>query len=234
MRTWERLWKTKRFFEEELCKGREFKAPVPATGANAQYGPHITDFTMAEPRVFLAWQPARPNEPGKVDPKDPISVAPSITIMPNAAVARYAPEHRFDRYQNVHRPQDLGQSLSLQILFTIYEPGVRLPGFADGFDAGQPDMSLLKDGTEPGLQTLVNWMDDGMELLLREKTVPHTDLILEDDNFLYSLYTDQTFIQDRRPLYQGFLFVEFKCHADTGSDHGKRSRIDRLLDEGEF
>ena len=54
----------------------------------------------------------------------------------------------------------MGQSLALQILFTIYEPGVRFPGFADGMDTGNPDMSLLKDGTEAGLQTLVNWMDD--------------------------------------------------------------------------
>lgn len=233
MRTWERLRKTKAFFERELCAGREFKAPVPATGQNAMYGPSVTDFTTAEPRVFLAWQPARPNEPGQLDAHDPISIAPSITIMPCAAYARYVQEHRFDRYQKISRPQDMGQSLALQILFTIYEPGVRLPGFADSMDAGRADMSLFKDGTEPGLETLVNWMDDAMELILREKTVPGTDLILEDDNFMYSLYTDQTYIQDRRPLYQGFLNVEFKCYANTGNDNGRPSRATRLLD-GEF
>lgn len=230
MRTWERLRKVKAFFEAELCAGREFKIPAPATGQNARYGPSITDFTMGEPKVFLAWQPARPEEPGKVEPSDPISVAPSITVMPTAAYVRYVQEHRLDRYQKVHRTQDMGQSLALQILFTIYDPGVRLPGFADSMDAGTPDMSLLLDGTEPGLETLVNWMDDAMELLLRERTVPGTDLTLEDDNFMYSLYTDQSYIVDRRPLYQGFLNVEFKCYANIGNDKGRPSRAARLLD----
>ena len=232
MRTWERLRKLREFLHTEICAGREFKCPVPQTGRNAQYGPNITDFTMAEPRVFLAWQPAKANEPGRVDAGDPWSVAPSITIMPTASVVRYQGEHRFDRYQKIHRPQEMGQSFSVQMLFTIYEPGVRLPGFADGFEAGHPDMGLLMDGTEPGLETLVNWMDDAMELLLREHTIPGTDLTLEDENFVYSLYSDQNYIVDRRPLYQGFLNAEFKGHADYGSDRGLRSRVDRALDEG--
>lgn len=233
MRTWERLRKMKAFFEEELCAGREYKCPVPATGANALYGPSVNDYTMAEPRVFLAWQPARPNEPGRPQGGDPWSVTPSITIMPTASYVRYVEEHRFDRYNHIHRTQDMGQSFSVQILFSIYEPGVRLPGFAESVDAGAPDMSLFKDGTEPGLETLVNWMDDAIELLLRERTVPHTDLTLEDDNFMYALYTDQAYIQDRRPLYQGFLNVEFKGFANPGNDHGRQTRAQRLL-EGEY
>lgn len=220
----------KTFFEEELCAGREFKSPKPLTGQNGVYGPDVTDFTMAEPRCFLAWQPARPNEPGMLDSRDPFSIAPSITIMPTSSYVRYNPEKRFDRYSHISRPQDMGQSLSLQILFTIYEPGVRYPGFAESMESGRADMSLIKDGTEPGLQTLVEWMDDAAELLLRERTVPQTDLILEDDNFLYSLYSDQAYIQDRRPLYQGFLNVEFKCYANNGNDQGKASRAARLLD----
>lgn len=230
MRTWERLRKTKEFFEAQLCAGREFKCPVPMTGQKAQYGPHILDFTMAEPRVFIGWQPGRPDEPGRENPKDPLSIAPSITIMPTAAYVRYTQEHRFDRYQKIHRSQDMGQSLAMQILFTIYEPGVRLPGFAESIQSGWPDMGLFKDGTEPGVQTLVEWMDDAMELILRERTVPETDLILEDDNFMYSLYSDQQYIQDRRPLYQGFLNVEFKCYADLGNDDGKPTWAARLLD----
>ncbi|MBQ8088465.1 MAG: hypothetical protein IJ234_08605 [Clostridia bacterium] len=150
--------------------------------------------------------------------------------MPTTAYVRYTQEHRFDRYNKILRSQDMGQSLAMQILFTIYEPGIRLPGFAESIESGAPDMSLFKDGTEPGVQTLVEWMDDAMELILRERTVPGTDLILEDDNFLYSLYSDQQYIQDRRPLYQGFLNVEFKCYANYGSDKGRASRSDRLLD----
>ena len=230
MRSWERLRKMQTFFQKELCAGREFKSPKPHTGSQTRYGPDITDFTMAEPRVFIAWQPARPNEPGKLDANDPYSVCPAITIMPNPSYARYVQEHRFDRYQNIHRSQEMGQSLTVQILFSIYEPGVRLPGFADGMDAKSPDMSLLKDGTEEGLKTLLNWMDDGIELLLRERTIPGTDLTLEDDNFMYALFTDQAYVVDRRPLYHGFLNVEFKGYANKGNDHGKPTRADRLLD----
>lgn len=228
MRTFERLRKMKAWFEKELCEGRELKAPVPTQGTS--YAPSITDFTTTEPRVFLAWQPMRPNEPGRVDATDPYSVCPAITIMPVSSSVRYVQEKRFDRYQKVHRPQEMGQSLTVQILFSVYEPGIRLPGFADSLDAKQPDMSLFKDGTEPGLQTLVDWMDDCMELLLRERTVPHTDLVLEDDTMSYSLFTDQAYVVDRRPLYYGFVIAEFKGYADTGNDHGKAARVARLLD----
>ena len=150
--------------------------------------------------------------------------------MPVSGHVRYVQEHRFDRYQKIHRPQEMGQSLNVQILFSIYEPGERLPGFADSMETPKPDMTLLKDGTEPGLCTLVNWMDDAIELLLRERTIPGTDLTLEDDNMMYSLFTDQAYIVDRRPIYYGFLNVELKGYATKGSDHGQPTRADRLLD----
>ena len=228
MRTNERLRKMKAWFEKELCEGRELKAPVPSKGTT--YAPRITDFTRTEPRVFIGYQPMKPDEPGRADRADPYSVCPAITIMPISSYGRYVQEKRFDRYQKVHRPQEMGQSLMVQILFSVYEPGVRMPGFAESMDAGQGDMSLLKDGTESGLQTLFDWMDDCMELLLRERTVPGTDLVLEDDSLTYSLYTDQAYVVDRRPLYYGFVNAEFKCYADTGNDHGRPSRAARLLD----
>lgn len=230
MRSWERLRKMKAFLETEICKGRTYKCPVQNTGANAKYGPDITDFTRAEPRVFIGFQPMRPNEPGKADARDPYSVCPSITIMPSQDYARYVQEHRFDRYQNIHRTQDMGQGVSVQLLFCIYEPGIRYPGFAESMETGNPEMSLIHDGTEEGLKTLLNWMDDGIELFLRERTVPGTDLILEDDNFTYSLFTDQAYVVDRRPLYYGFLNVPFKGYASRGSDKGYRTRTDKLLD----
>ena len=229
MRTWERLRKMKDWLDAELCEGREYKCPVPTQAPS--YAPSITDFTRTRPSVFLAWQPMRPNEPGRVDSSDPYSVCPAITIMPVSGHARYVQEKRFDRYQKVHRPQEMGQSLNVQILFSIYEPGERLPGFADSMETPKPDMYLLKDGTEPGLCTLVNWMDDAMELLLRERRVPGTDLVLEDDTMTYSLFTDQAYVVDRRPLYYGFVNAEFMGYASPGNDHGFRTRVDRLLDD---
>lgn len=228
MRTWERLRKAREFFYNELCVGREFKAPV--FKGNNRHAPDITDFTMAEPRVFIGFQPTKPNMPGDILSTDPYSVCPALTIMPNPGYARYVQEHRFDRYQNIHRSQDMGQSAYWCILFAIYEPGVRLPGFADSMESGKGDMSKLKDGTDAGMMTLLNWMDDGIELILRERTIPGTDLALEDDNFMYSLYTDQSFVVDRRPYYYGFLNVEFKGYASPGNDHGKPTRAARLLD----
>lgn len=231
MRTYERLHKMKDWFKSELCAGRMLKAPVPTNGPT--YGPDITNFTRTEPRVFIAYQPMRPNEPGRVDTGDPYSVCPAITIMPVPSPVRYVPEKRFDRYQKVHRPQQMGKSLTVQILFSVYEPGTRLPGFAEALEANRQDaMTLFEDGTEAGIQSLFDWMDDCEELLLRERKVPGTDLVLEDDNLTYSMNTDQSYVVDRRPLYYGFINAEFKGYADAGNDHGKASRTARLLEEG--
>lgn len=230
MRSWERLKKAQAYFQKELCEGREFKSPKPSGGTT--HAPLITDFTMAQPRVFLGWQPMRPDEPGKVDPSDPFSVCPAITVMPNAAYVQYVAEKRFDRYQGVHRSQEMGQSPSFMLLFSIYEPGIRLPGFVEALKNSEKNaMQYLLDGTEAGLQTLLEWMDDAIELLLREKTIPGTDLILDDyENFRNSLFTDQSYIVDRRPLFYGLLNVPFKGYASPGSDNGKKTRIAALLD----
>lgn len=229
MRTWERLRKTRDWVYEEICKGREYK--VPKNNPQDGYGPLIYDFTRGEPQVFLAWQPMRPDNPGAILSQDPYNVAPSITIMPTQGYIRYMEEKRFDRYSNIQRPQDMGQTVGMQFLFMIYEPGIRMPGLEESLKSDKPDMSLLKDGTEAGLQQLVDWMDDLIELVLRERNVPETDLILEDDSSIYSLYTDQNYVTDRRPYYYGFVSITWRGYANTGSDHGKKSRAARLLDD---
>lgn len=227
MRTWQRLRNTREWVYEEICRGREYKMPVnnPQDG----YGPAICDFTRGEPKVFLAWQPMKPDNPPSVS--DLYNIAPSILIMPTFGNIRYTEEKRFDAYRKISRPQDMGQSVGMQFLFTIYEPGIRMPGFDESMESGKPDMYLLKDGTEAGLMTLVDWMDDFIELVLRERSVPHTDLIIDDDTSVYSLYTDQNYVVDRRPYYYGFVNVTWKGYANDGSDHGRKSRTDRLLDD---
>ena len=228
MRTWERLRKTRDWVFREICEGKEFK--VPKNNATDGYGPDICDFTMGEPQAFIAWQPMRPNDPGQLISNDPYNVAPAITIMPTQGFIHYLEEKRFDRYNKIIRPQDMGQSLGMQFLFTIYDPGVRLPGLEESLKSKHPDMSLLKDGTESGLMTLVNWMDDLMELVLRERNVPETDLVLDDENSVFSLYMDQNYIVDRRPYYFGFVNVNWRCYANYGSDKGYRTKTDKLLD----
>ena len=218
MRFTERLTGLKNWVTKELCEGRQMKAP--ATNMN------IGEIVRQEPRCYLAWAPARIDQTGKLQ-EDPVSVVPGILVMPNQAHAKYMEEQRFDRYNNVHRPSQMGQHLSVSILFSVYEPGVRLPGFIDSVgEHGQGlDLSLIEEGTEQGLFTLMNWMDDCMEKLLAQKTIPKTDLWVEETTMTYSLYTDQSYVVDRRPIYYGFVNVSFGCYADEGPNPG----IDQYL-----
>ena len=68
------------------------------------------------------------------------------------------------------------------------------------------------------------------ELVLRERSVPNTDLILEDDTAVYSLYTDQNYVKDMRPYYYGFVNITWRCYANYGSDKGYMTKADRLLE----
>ena len=139
--------------------------------------------------------------------------------MPNAAHAKNIEEKRFDRYAGVHRPPQLAQTLSVSILFSVYEPGIRLPGFIDSADTDQGlDMSLFEEGTQEGLMTLVDWMDDCVQKLLGQRFIPKTDLFLNEASLVYSLYTDQSFVVDKRPIYYGFINADFNCYADEGTN----------------
>ena len=209
MRFSERLTGLKNWTYKELCKGRMMKAPAE----NMDIG----TINRQEPPVYLAWAPARVDKAGNLK-EIPLSTVPGILIMPNQTYAKYMEEKRFDRYNNVHRPQEMGQHLAVSILFSVYEPGIRLPGFVDSVDekgAGL-DTSLILEGTEQGLFTLMNWMDDCMEKLLGQKMIPKTDLFVQEDTVTYSLYTDQSYVVDRRPIYYGFVNVVFGCHVNEG------------------
>ena len=209
MRFTERLTRLKDWATDELCRGRVMKAPGPNM--------NIAEIVRQEPQCYLAWAPARIDKTGKVR-EDAVSVVPGIIIMPNQAHAKYMEEQRFDRYNNVHRPSEMGQHLSVSILFSVYEPGIRLPGFIDSADehGNGLDMTLIEEGTEQGLFTLVDWMDDCIGKLLAQKTIRGTDLWVEETTMTYSLYTDQNYVVDRRPVYYGFVKVSFGCYADEG------------------
>lgn len=209
MRFSERLTGLKNWTYKELCKGRMMKAPAE----NMDIG----TINRQEPPVYLAWAPARMDKAGNLK-EIPLSTVPGILIMPNQTYAKYMEEKRFDRYNNVHRPQEMGQHLAVSILFSVYEPGVRLPGFVDsvGEKGVGLDTSLILEGTEQGLFTLMNWMDDCMEKLLGQKMIPKTDLFVQEDTVTYSLYTDQSYVVDRRPIYYGFVNVVFGCHVNEG------------------
>lgn len=211
MRTVERLLGLKRWAVKNLCTGREMKAPAPNN--------NIGEIVRQEPRCYLGFAPARADSTGRLQ-EDPASVCPGIIIMPNNSYAKYMEEKRFDRYNNVHRPSMMGSHLSVSILFSVYEPGIRLPGFIDSVgESGQGlDMSLMIEGTEEGLFTLLDWMDDCKEGLLRDKMIPGTDLSVEEETMTSGLYTDQSYVVDRRPIYYGFVNVSFNGYADQGAN----------------
>ena len=179
MRTSERLRKLKAWFIRELCEGRMLKAPAPDFD--------VMKIERKEPECFLAWTPTRPDQYGRIF-EEPMQACPSIILMPKTAHVKYTEEKRFDRYNNIHRAQELGQTLSIDALFSVYEPGIRMPGFIDSADERRSlDMTLLREGTEEGLFTLMNWMDDCMEKLLGQKCIPGTDLFVNESSMVYSL-----------------------------------------------
>ena len=213
MRISERLSCLKDWTYESVCKGRSMKAPASDRD--------FTQISYQEPAVYLGWAPAR------VEKSDEIaSVVPSIIIMPAQAHAKYMKEKRFDRYNGVHRPQELGANLTVNVLFSVFEPGIRLPGFKSSVGKGGQgaDMSKLLDGTEEGLRTLLDWMDDFTSLLLGQRMIPKSDLFVDEESVTYSLYTDQSYVTDRRPIYYGFVNATFDCYAE---EHG--SSIEKFL-----
>lgn len=207
MRFAERLTKLKKWTIEELCEGREMKAPAP--------GMDISGIVWRKPECWLAWAPASVDKSG-MPTEIPENVAPSILVMPNQGFGKYVEEKRFDQYKNIHRAKQMGQHLPITFLFTVYEPGIRLPGFAQS--AGEKgrgiDTTLIMEGTEEGLLTLYNWMDDCMSKLLGQKIIRETDLAVDEETVTHSLYTDSKYVVDRRPLFYGFVNVDFNCYAN--------------------
>lgn len=212
MRTRKRLKGLQEWMYENLCKGRKMKSP----SLDMDY----REIIRKEPGVYLAWYPTRKDN-ASIYHQEASNVCPGILIMPAASKARDMEEKRFDRYNNVRRPQSLGQTLSVSILFSVYEPGTRLPGFIDD----PKDQSKLLDGTEEGLFTLTDWMDECMEKLMGLHFIPGTDLALDEASVVYSLYTDQSFVVDKRPIFYGFINAVFGCY----SGEGQNSAVDQFL-----
>lgn len=215
MRTEERLRKLCNWTYETVCKGRQMKTPAPNMD--------IRKIVRQEPKVFLSYAPMRPDESNLMGADiDPLNVSPGIIIAPSFGYWKYMEEQRFDRYNNVHRPKEMGQSLSCQVLFFVYEDGVRLPGFVESANDGAYDMSLIGEGTQEGFLTLMNWMDDFRDALLSQKSIPDTDMFLNEAEATYAPYSDQKFIADRRPAYIGISSITFQCHADEYNEEVNR------------
>lgn len=207
METRERLLALRAFLLKEVCAGRLLKAP-----GERQDMKHIT---LREPTCHIGYAPARILPNGQVQVTSQ-PVLPSILLAPAQSYWKGREEERFDRYNGIHRPKDLSGQFTVQMLFSVYEPGVRLPGFTEslGEQGAGADMSLLRDGTEEGVFTLTDWIDDAVRALYGAKLIPGSDLMLEEKTVTYSPYMEQNYIADRRPEYYGFVNAVFACYAD--------------------
>lgn len=206
MRTKQRLLGLKQFIEQEVCTGREMKAPAD--------GNDVTQVVMQEPQVYVGWAPFAENDARWR--LDALNVCPGILLMPLQGDMRVVEEKRFDQYKKIYRSQEMAQTLEVQMLFSVYEPGIRLPGFMDAGEEGRVDTERMKDGTLEGLFTLTEWMDEVKEALLRERNVPGTDMFLKQADSTYALYANNDGVVDKRPLYYGFLNTVFWGYADDG------------------
>ena len=222
MRTTERLDRLAEWTYNKLCKGRLMKSPAS--------GMDFTKIEKVEPKVYVGYFPMRPEETADGQAwqmPNELYTVPSILIMPTHSFVKYQEEKRFDRYSGINRPQELGQGLNCQVLFSMFEDGVRKPGFIQKVeDTGEYDLKLVREGTRDGLYMLLNWIDDFKAALLGEKFIPKTDLFLNEAEMTYGLYADQKYITDKRPLYYGFVNVAFQCYADEKQNH----EIEKLLE----
>ena len=221
MRTATRLLKLQEWTYEKVCKGRTMKCPPPGMDIT-KYNPPV------EPSVFVGYAPMRKDETGTFEKQDPLYVAPAITLMLDSSAAAYMEDKRFDRYNNVHRPKAYGQQVNIQALFSVYEDGVRLPGFLERVEADPEDfdISLIKEGTQEGFLLLLNWMDDFKNALLETTYIPGTDMLVNDESIVYTLREDQKYMTDNRPMYNGFVNVQFMCYVERGQN----KEIKRIID----
>lgn len=205
MLTRNRLIALQKWTYENCAKGKMMKT-LPENG-------DISVIRRQEPPVYLGWWPKRRDETGAWT-VTPYNVCPGILISPGSGHAQADEEKRFDRYNNIRRPKELGQTLLVTVLFSVYEPGTRLPGFtASAKSEDGMDMSLITEGTEEGLFALTDWMDEFKDKLLAQKEIPGCDLIVDEATIEYSPYMDSEYIVDKRDCYYGFVTVKFNCYS---------------------
>jgi len=209
MRTAERLVTLQEWTYNACCKGRKMKTPPP--------NQDITKYLdKREPSIFLNFMPMRAEQDRSIAGVNPPSVAPSITLLLDNSMGKYMEDKRFDTYNKVHRQKVFGQQFNVQALFSVYEDGVRQPGFIDRVEANPEDfdMSLIREGTREGLFTLLNWMDDYRDALIATKVIPNSDMYVNEESIIYTLREDQKYPSDNRPMFYGVVNVSFNCYSE--------------------
>lgn len=175
---------------EHCCKGRRMKTPVPR---GRDY-----DVKWTEPRCFGGdLYPVR-----VLDRRNPYSITPSILIeavshTPYAGTAEY-----LDSRQKVSRPKDLGNTMTLNLIHSLYEPGERVREATDG----DPHELLLTDEEmDTGSMLLWQWMEDTAAALQAALNV--AGMTAKAESILIEPLTENEAVSDRRPLYMGVVQV---------------------------
>lgn len=175
---------------ENCCKGRKMKTPV-VRGRDV-------DIAWSEPRCFGGdFYPYR-----VLDRKNPYSIAPSILVTrishaPHAETMQY-----LDSRQKVSRPKELGNTITLNLIHTIYEPGERTQ---DGTDGDPHEVFLTDEDMDMGSLILGQWMDDTAAALASALSV--AGMTVNKESILIEPLIENEAVSDRRPLYLGMVQV---------------------------
>lgn len=175
---------------ENCCKGRQMKTPVPR---GRDY-----DVKWAEPHCF-----GGDNYPARVkDIKNPYSVAPSILIT-GVSFKPYAETSEYlDSRQKVSRPKNVGNTMTLNLIHAVYDPGERVAARKDG----DPHEMLLTDETmDTGSMILWQWMEDTAAAIHAALSI--AGMTVKDDSIIIEPLTENESVSDRRPIYLGVVQV---------------------------
>lgn len=169
-------------------------------------GESLGDIIYRRPEIYTAFYPDR-TPAASMRAESGAYSAPSILMMLAPSNARNMEPERFDRRDGIIRPMDLGGKLGISLLFSVYEPGVRQPGF----DGNDPD--LIADPGAEGFFTVTDWMDEVSAALIAAQNVPGSDLFLWEGSLTYSPYMEGGYISDTRPIYYGIMNMVFGHYA---------------------
>ena len=56
--------------------------------------------------------------------------------------------------------------------------------------------------------------------------IPGTDMMVNEESIVYTLREDQKYMTDNRPMYHGFVNVQFLAYVDRGQNKEIKSIID--------
>ena len=183
----ERMRALREWVYTRCCKGRTMKTPV-VRGRDL-------DVAWREPKCFGGdFYPAR-----ALDRRNPYSIAPSILVArishtPYAETMEY-----LDSRIKVSRPKELGNTLTINLIHTVYEPGERTES-----GGGDPHEALATDESiDTGSLILGQWMEDTAAELAAALSV--AGMAVKRSSIVIEPLIENEAVSDRRPLYLGVV-----------------------------